>query len=50
MQPPNTQGRFLGVVLAFVAFIALCAFAAWLGHQDGIHGAIQRPSQHTIGR
>lgn len=50
MQPPNTQGRFLGVVLAFIAFVALCIAAAWLGHQDGIHGAIQRPSQHTIGR
>jgi hypothetical protein len=50
MQPPNTQGRFLGVVLAFVALVALCALAAWRGHQDGIQGAIQRPSQHTIGR
>lgn len=24
MQPPNTQGRFLAVVLVFVAFVALC--------------------------
>ena len=50
MQPPNTQSRFLIVVLAFVALVALCALAAWRGHQDGIQGAIQRPSQHTIGR
>ena len=50
MQPPNTQSRFAGVVLAFIAFIALCAFAAWQGHQDGIQGAIQRPPRHTIGR
>ena len=50
MQPPNTQGRFLAVVLAFVALVALCIAAAWLGHQDGIHGAIQRPPRHTIGR
>lgn len=50
MQPPNTQSRFLAVVLAIVAFVALCVAAAWLGHQDGIHGAIQRPPRHTIGR